>query len=149
MLTLQGVYNAVRKKWLKLSELRRTIIWDGLQQKIRMLTNRREDILLHIEIAEEEHDNDIDDLLTSCTAKERQRYLDIANKLKKKLLRYAVSVHEEEEEEEDEQGDLSRQEINGQGESENESTSTNVVCFNPKPPYNEILTSLDFYCRKM
>jgi hypothetical protein len=139
----------VRKKWLKLSELRRTIIWDGLQQKIRTLTNRREDNLLHIEIAEDEHDNDIDDLLTSCTAEERQHYLNIANKLKKKPLRYTISVHEEEEEEEDEQGYSKRQEIDGRRESEDESTSTDVVCFNLEPPYDEILTSLDFYRRKM
>ena len=79
-----------------------------------------------------------------------------------------MTDQEEEEEEEDEQGDTSREEIDRRGESEEdeqedssreeidrrgeskeELTSTNVVCFKLEPLHDEILTSIDFYRRKM
>ncbi|KAH5346185.1 hypothetical protein HBI33_226590 [Parastagonospora nodorum] len=72
--TVEDNYNAIRKKWKRLSEIRRLLIWDALKQQIAIHANYIENSGSNVTVPDDHHDNDVDNILMKCTDDERQRY---------------------------------------------------------------------------
>jgi hypothetical protein len=50
------------------------LIWDSLQKDIAIHANHSGNCGLTVIVPDDGHDNDVDDILSNCTAEERQRY---------------------------------------------------------------------------
>ncbi|KAH3939103.1 hypothetical protein HBH53_239510 [Parastagonospora nodorum] len=72
--TIEDNYNAIRKKWKRLSKIRRLLIWDALKQQIAIHANYIKNSRSNVTVPDDHHDNDVNNILMKCTDNERQRY---------------------------------------------------------------------------